>query len=114
MYGARGLELLESGLTPRDSLDELLAADPSPAQRQVAVLGADGEVAAWTGGYCLSACGHVTGKNGGHALNHELATAVRRAFAAERRPRPSRARLHPADTMVPGGSLSPRPGIAAL
>jgi len=62
MYGARGLELLESGLTPRDSLDELLAADPSPAQRQVAVLGADGEVAAWTGGYCLSACGHVTGK----------------------------------------------------
>jgi UDP-3-O-[3-hydroxymyristoyl] N-acetylglucosamine deacetylase len=59
-------------------------------------------------------CGHVTGKNGGHALNHELATAVRRAFAAERRPRPSRARLHPADTMVPGGSLSPRPGIAAL
>src|SRR5712692_649468 len=59
-------------------------------------------------------CGHVTGKNGAHALNHELAAAVRRAFAAERRPRPSRARLHPADTMVPGGSLSPRPGIAAL
>ena len=59
-------------------------------------------------------CGHVTGKNGGHALNHELAAAVRRAFAAERRPRPSRARLHPADTIIPGGSLSPRPGIAAL
>ena len=62
MYGARGLELLESGLAPRDTLDRLLVADPSPAQRQVAVLAADGEVAAWTGGFCLSACGHVTGK----------------------------------------------------
>jgi UDP-3-O-acyl-N-acetylglucosamine deacetylase len=59
-------------------------------------------------------CGHVTGKNGAHALNHELAAAVRRAFAAERRPRPSRSRVLPAGTMVAGGSLSPRPGIAAL
>lgn len=62
MYGARGLQLLESGLSPRDTLDQLLLDDRSPAQRQVAILGATGEVAAWTGGYCLSACGHVTGK----------------------------------------------------
>jgi len=59
-------------------------------------------------------CAHVTGKNGGHALNHELAAAVRRAFATERRPRTSRARIHPAATFVPGGDLSPQPGIAAL
>jgi UDP-3-O-[3-hydroxymyristoyl] N-acetylglucosamine deacetylase len=58
-------------------------------------------------------CAHVTGKNGGHALNHELAAAVRRAFAAERRPRTSRSRIHPA-TFVPGGELSPQAGIAAL
>ncbi|HEX3812010.1 MAG TPA: DUF1028 domain-containing protein [Mycobacteriales bacterium] len=61
-YGARGLQLMQSGLSPRDALDRLLAADRSPAQRQVAMVSATGEVAAWTGGFCLSACGHVTGK----------------------------------------------------
>jgi uncharacterized Ntn-hydrolase superfamily protein len=61
-YGGKGLQLMQDGLSPRDALDQLLAEDPSPAQRQVAILGATGEVAAWTGGFCLSACGHVTGK----------------------------------------------------
>lgn len=61
MYGARGLDLLAEGVPPREALDRLLAADPHPAQRQVAIIDARGHVAAWTGGYCLSACGHVTG-----------------------------------------------------
>ncbi|HVX42694.1 MAG TPA: DUF1028 domain-containing protein [Mycobacteriales bacterium] len=62
MYGARGLELLADGVPPREALDRLLADDPRPAQRQVAIVDAQGHVAAWTGGYCLSACGHVTGR----------------------------------------------------
>jgi uncharacterized Ntn-hydrolase superfamily protein len=61
-YGGKGLQLMQDGLSPRDALDQLLTEDRSPAQRQVAILGANGEVAAWTGGFCLSACGHVTGK----------------------------------------------------
>jgi UDP-3-O-acyl N-acetylglucosamine deacetylase len=54
--------------------------------------------------------GHVVGKNAGHALNYELATAIQKATSAERRRVAARAphltvpRLHPAggDGLVPG------------
>jgi len=62
--------------------------------------------------------GHVTARNAGHALNHELVAAVKRAAAAERRQRAARPQtVDPAgrlDRLVPGGALGARPGIAAL
>ena len=60
-YGPRLLDRLAAGDAPEDALDQLLAEDKDADQRQVAVVGAAGAAAAWTGVGCLSACGHRTG-----------------------------------------------------
>jgi uncharacterized Ntn-hydrolase superfamily protein len=60
-YGPRLLDRLAGGTAPGTALTELLAADPDADQRQVGVIGPAGPPATWTGGECLSACGHVTG-----------------------------------------------------
>ena len=60
-YGPRLLDRLAAGAAAGTALDELLGADADARQRQVGVVGPDGPPAAWTGGDCLSACGHVTG-----------------------------------------------------
>jgi uncharacterized Ntn-hydrolase superfamily protein len=58
-YGARGLELLATGVSPREALARLLADDERPEFRQVAFLGADGQTAAHTGDACVPAAGHI-------------------------------------------------------
>ena len=64
--------------------------------------------------------GHIKARNAGHALNHELVSAMKGALAAERRHRVARPQAQPAgnlsdrlERLVPGSSL-PSPGIAAL
>jgi UDP-3-O-[3-hydroxymyristoyl] N-acetylglucosamine deacetylase/3-hydroxyacyl-[acyl-carrier-protein] dehydratase len=59
--------------------------------------------------------GHITARNAGHALNHELVSAVKEALAAERRQRVARPQAQPAGSL--SGRLerlvpSPQPGIA--
>ncbi len=61
-YGPRALGLLAAGVPAGEALDRLVEADAEAAQRQVGVVGAVGAAgrpAAWTGGDCLPACGHV-------------------------------------------------------
>ncbi len=65
--------------------------------------------------------GHITVKNAGHALNHELVSAMQEALAAERRQRSARPQAQAPgglagrlERLVPGNGLSSRPGIAAL
>jgi uncharacterized Ntn-hydrolase superfamily protein len=60
-YGPRSLDLFAAGVAAADALAQQVQADPDAAQRQVGVVGADGAPAAWTGGECLPACGHVLG-----------------------------------------------------
>ena len=60
-YGPRLLDRLAAGDAAEAALDQLLAEDKDADQRQVAVIGAAGAAAAWTGVGCLSACGHRTG-----------------------------------------------------
>jgi uncharacterized Ntn-hydrolase superfamily protein len=60
-YGPLGLELLAAGKTPEQALAALVTADPEPEVRQVAILGADGAVAAHTGASCIPDAGHQTG-----------------------------------------------------
>ena len=62
--------------------------------------------------------GHITARNAGHALNHELVSAMTVALAAERRQRVARPQARAAgslsghlERLVPGG-LSSHPGIA--
>jgi uncharacterized Ntn-hydrolase superfamily protein len=60
-YGPYGLDLMRAGLTARQALDSLLRADAHHEGRQVAMVDAKGNVAAWTGPACIPDAGHHTG-----------------------------------------------------
>jgi uncharacterized Ntn-hydrolase superfamily protein len=60
-YGPLGLELLRAGKTPEQALAGLVAADPLAETRQVAIIAADGSVAAHTGEWCIPDAGHRIG-----------------------------------------------------
>jgi uncharacterized Ntn-hydrolase superfamily protein len=61
-YGPLGLDLLAAGKTPVQALAALVTADDEAEVRQVAMLGADGAVAAHTGELCIPDAGHRTGE----------------------------------------------------
>ncbi len=60
-YGPYGLDLLRKGFTARQALDSLLAADPQRDGRQVAIVDAHGNVAAYTGSKCIPDAGDAQG-----------------------------------------------------
>ena len=60
-YGPLGLELMRAGRTAGQALEALVATDEGEAVRQVAMVDADGNVAAHTGSLAIEAAGHRTG-----------------------------------------------------
>ncbi len=60
-YGPNGLDLMRSGLTAKQALDSLLKADAHNEGRQVAMVDAKGNVAAYSGPNCIPFAGHHTG-----------------------------------------------------
>ena len=62
-YGKRGLELLESGISPDDTIDRLIADDELRGHRQVGVVAADGRSASYTGEDCFEHAVSITGEN---------------------------------------------------
>ncbi len=60
-YGPEGLRLLAEGLSPREVLDRLTAADPQAADRQVGVVDARGRAATYTGSGCSFWAGGYAG-----------------------------------------------------
>lgn len=62
-FGIRGLEMLRSGLTAYQVLDSLINSDDGRDYRQLAVVDANGNVAAYTGKKCIPDAGHIVGKN---------------------------------------------------
>ena len=60
-YGQRGLELLRHGVSAPDALAQLVAADAQQDVRQVAIIDAQGRVAAHTGKKAIAAAGHHVG-----------------------------------------------------
>ncbi len=60
-YGPNGLDLMRRGLTARQALDSLLAADAHNEGRQVAMVDARGGVATYTGRSCIPFAGHRAG-----------------------------------------------------
>jgi uncharacterized Ntn-hydrolase superfamily protein len=81
-YGPRALELLESGLDARQALDRLLAEDPGAEGRQVAVVDAEGQVAAHTGSRCIAFAGNVAGDGVSCQANIMVSDAVWPAMLA--------------------------------
>ena len=80
-YGPLGLALMRGGKNPQQALKSLLATDPRPEIRQVAVLDYRGRVAAHTGKKCMAEAGHVTGRGFSCQANIMRSKRVWRAMA---------------------------------
>jgi uncharacterized Ntn-hydrolase superfamily protein len=61
-YGPRTLAALRDGLTPQDALLRVLADDEGRETRQLGVVTAAGDAAAWTGSECNPWAGHIVGE----------------------------------------------------
>ena len=61
-YGPLGLDLMRAGRAASAALEGLLVADAHPEIRQVAMVDANGNVAAHTGANCIPFAGQVTGE----------------------------------------------------
>ncbi|MFQ5768195.1 MAG: DUF1028 domain-containing protein, partial [Acidobacteriota bacterium] len=61
-YGPRGLALMKEGIAAPEALRQLLLKDDQPDVRQVAMIDAQGNVAAHTGKLCIPAAGHHMGE----------------------------------------------------
>ena len=62
-FGELGLELLARGYNARETLDALLALDENREERQLGIVDAKGNSAAFTGSRCHSWAGHINGEN---------------------------------------------------
>ncbi len=83
-YGKLGLELMRAGKPAPEVLKALLAADESPEVRQVAMIDAEGRVAAHTGSKNIAEAGQLVGKGysvqANMMLNDKVWAAMARAF----------------------------------
>lgn len=85
-YGPRGLELLAEGRTAEEVVAALIADDPDRAQRQVAVVDAQGRVAHHTGSECFAWAGAKAGTHyscqGNILTGQDVVEAMGQAFEA--------------------------------
>jgi len=83
-YGRLGLEFMRSGKSAPETLTALLAADEGRDVRQVAMIDAQGRVAAHTGSKSIQSAGHHAGVNysvqANLMLNDAIWPAMSRAF----------------------------------
>jgi uncharacterized Ntn-hydrolase superfamily protein len=80
-YGKLGLDLMRAGKSAPDTLTALLAADAGRDVRQVAMIDAQGRVAAHTGTKDIPAAGHIVGKGFSVQANLMLSDTVWPAMA---------------------------------
>jgi len=80
-YGPLGLELMRAGKSAPDALRSLLATDQQASVRQVAMIDAQGRVAAHTGEHCIAEAGHYIGNQFSAQANLMLKNTVWNAMA---------------------------------
>jgi uncharacterized Ntn-hydrolase superfamily protein len=83
-YGPRGLAMMEGGLPADEVIARLTADDENRALRQVGVVDAQGQAAAFTGEECFDWAGHIVGENytcqGNILVSEDTVQAMVRAF----------------------------------
>jgi len=83
-YGPKGLALMKRGVTPKDALAQLLAADAQSDVRQVAFVDGQGRVAVHTGAKCIPGASHHEGvgytTEANLMLTGEVPDAMAKAF----------------------------------
>lgn len=89
-FGPRGLELLKAGKTAPEALKILIDADEGRDVRQLAIMDATGNVAAYTGKKCIPDAGHIIGDNfsvqANMMLNDTVWPAMEQAFSTSEGP----------------------------
>ena len=80
-YGPFGLELMRAGKSAEETLSALLKADVNESVRQVAMVDAQGRVAAHTGKNCIPEAGHFIGDGFSCQANLMLKNTVWKAMA---------------------------------
>ena len=81
-YGYLGLQMMAGGLPAQTVLDQLVDQDAGREVRQVAMIDANGNVAAHTGEKCIAYASHITGPNFSVQSNMMLGKTVCEAMAA--------------------------------
>ena len=61
LYGPQGLDLMEKGRSAEEAIKLLVDADENREQRQVGMVDAKGQAAAFTGKECFAWAGHIAG-----------------------------------------------------
>ena len=83
-YGPEGLRLMAKELSAQETLDKLVKADEERALRQVGMVDARGNAAAYTGQDCFEWAGHIVGESfacqGNILVSEETVQAMARAF----------------------------------
>jgi uncharacterized Ntn-hydrolase superfamily protein len=83
-YGPRGLAMMEEGLPADEVVARLTADDEDRAVRQVGVVDAQGQAAAFTGEECFDWAGHIVGENytcqGNILVSEDTVQAMAQAF----------------------------------
>lgn len=83
-YGPEGLALLKAGVVPKSVVDRMTKQDEGRDVRQLAVINAKGEAAAFTGRRCVPHAGHLVGSTysvqANMMLTAEVWPAMARAF----------------------------------
>lgn len=89
-FGPQGLELLKQGMNAQQVLDKLISEDEGRDFRQLAIVDADGNVAAYTGSKCIPDAGHIIGDNfsvqANLMLNDKVWPAMEKAFIEAKGP----------------------------
>ena len=83
-YGPEGLRLMAKGLSAQEALEKLIEADKDRARRQVGMVDAHGNAAAYTGEGCFEWAGHIVGEGfacqGNILVSEETVQAMARTF----------------------------------
>ena len=83
-YGPNGLKMIAEGKSAVETLEYLVSLDEGKDVRQVAMLDANGKVAAFTGEKCIVSANHIVGDNfsvqANMMLNDKVVPAMAKAF----------------------------------
>ena len=116
--GPRGLDMLRQGSRAPEVLEALLAADGGREVRQLAIVDAQGNVAAHTGARCIAAAGHVTGPQfsvqANMMLNEGVWPAMAAAYRASRGPLAERLVAALEGAQAAGGDVRGKQSAALL
>ena len=117
-FGRRALDLMRSGKSATEALEELIRTDEGREFRQLAIIDVNGDVAVHTGKKCIADAGHISGENysvqANMMLNKEVWPAMARAFDASSGPLAERMLASLEAAQMAGGDIRGQQSAAIL